>query len=203
MPSANFVSGSDFNPLPSCEGRPRRRLNVFAPNRFQSTPLMRGETRLSHVSADGRTISIHSPHARGDVQYFGIFFDRDISIHSPHARGDSAAHAAPPARCISIHSPHVRGDQHLFSFFNVHLTFQSTPLMRGETSERHVRFRGLQISIHSPHARGDGVVVERVLDGAISIHSPHARGDATPAHATPAAEHISIHSPHARGDKRC
>ena len=177
MPSANFVSGSDFNPLPSCEGRPRRRLNVFAPNRFQSTPLMRGETRLSHVSADGRTISIHSPHARGDVQYFGIFFDRDISIHSPHARGDSAAHAAPPARCISIHSPHVRGDQHLFSFFNVHLTFQSTPLMRGETV---VHQTGSIISMlfqSTPLMRGETVLLLSVFWMAQFQSTPLIRGE--------------------------
>ena len=56
----------NFNPLPSCEGRP----SPFAPNisgvKFQSTPLMRGETRYSERFSVAANISIHSPHARGD-----------------------------------------------------------------------------------------------------------------------------------------
>ena len=171
-----------FNPLPSCEGRPAP---FFL---FQRTS----------------DISIHSPHARGDRCASDRLHNINaISIHSPHARGDHGRRKTIAAFEFQS-TPLMRGETIGVEIKTTSsFTFQSTPLMRGETSERHVRFRGLQISIHSPHARGDGVVVERVLDGAISIHSPHARGDATPAHATPAAEHISIHSPHARGDKRC
>ena len=56
--------------------------------------------------------------------------------------------------------------------------FQSTPLMRGETSHAYRRREKLLISIHSPHARGDPAS-DRLLSQVprISIHSPHARGD--------------------------
>ena len=33
-------------------------------------------------------ISIHSPHARGDVHVVHCLPEYNISIHSPHARGD-------------------------------------------------------------------------------------------------------------------
>ena len=56
---------------------------------FQSTPLMRGETRVEPKNRVLTLISIHSPHARGDQLValspcLGL-----ISIHSPHARGDA------------------------------------------------------------------------------------------------------------------
>ena len=100
-----------FNPLPSCEGR--RRVVHTAGRRceFQSTPLMRGETRYGELLPCTAFISIHSPHARGDPkgrrqvwacanfnplpscegrQALGWLRRRGemISIHSPHARGD-------------------------------------------------------------------------------------------------------------------
>ena len=84
---------TDFNPLPSCEGRPS--ITVHQADRhsseFQSTPLMRGETWWSGLTMTAHVIiSIHSPHARGDCdrRSSGIS-NMLISIHSPHARGDS------------------------------------------------------------------------------------------------------------------
>ena len=57
----------DFNPLPSREGRPD---GVRDP-------------------AKSTSISIHSPHARGDLMADGSTFCMErISIHSPRARGD-------------------------------------------------------------------------------------------------------------------
>ena len=62
---------------------------IFRSVRFQSTPLMRGETLCAPMGSRPRRISIHSPHARGDRSHGNIFPVRGISIHSPHARGDS------------------------------------------------------------------------------------------------------------------
>ena len=57
----------NFNPLPSCEGRQEKvHIKQFG-GRFQSTPLMRGETSQDHQEKDSCQISIHSPHARGDL----------------------------------------------------------------------------------------------------------------------------------------
>ena len=87
----------DFNPLPSCE------------------------ERLIALTNAGwsKDISIHSPHARGDV-FNRPFDDSDhISIHSPHARGDPADLALfKSLGVISIHSPHARGDS--INFQRIH-----------------------------------------------------------------------------------
>ena len=56
---------------------------------FQSTPLMRGETRQTDIYSIIVNISIHSPHARGDNSRNLRIIDMQISIHSPHARGDN------------------------------------------------------------------------------------------------------------------
>ena len=101
---------------------------------FQSTPLMRGETRGGGRGTTRReTISIHSPHTGGDaISSTGSASQTFQS--TPLTRGET----------ISIHtSLKYEG-------------FQSTPLTRGETRKsqqrRHVWRR---ISIHSPHTRGD------------------------------------------------
>ncbi len=59
-----------------------------SPETFQSTPLMRGETRFPMIRAICVEISIHSPHARGDKNKYEFEKFIVISIHSPHARGD-------------------------------------------------------------------------------------------------------------------
>ena len=109
------------------------------------------------------SISIHSPHARGDGCTDRTVRRCLISIHSPHARGDHLQ-AFPCFDCvISIHSPHARGDLKdagrggKLAYFNPlpscegrrwpNLTgsrttaFQSTPLMRGETRPRRLVVR--------------------------------------------------------------
>ena len=55
---------------------------------FQSTLLMRGETRHLHTIHQYMHISIHSPHARRDYCDHCELCVSNISIHSPHARRD-------------------------------------------------------------------------------------------------------------------
>ena len=131
---------------------------------FQSTPLMRGETRVYCVGLEWLHISIHSPHARGDVSTTPSFITRftfqstplmrgetngdgqeitirTISIHSPHARGDNGDGQEITIRTISIHSPHARGDMGVDGPVpSPTFTFQSTPLMRGETTAVLIRY---------------------------------------------------------------
>ena len=72
---------ADFNPLPSCEGRLRLISSKPFLLTFQSTPLMRGETKFNEKFADIIDISIHSPHARGDLpRLFEILQNHLISI---------------------------------------------------------------------------------------------------------------------------
>ena len=79
--------------------------------RFQSTPLMRGETAVLRVHAVGVIISIHSPHTRGDA--------------SPASSGSPSSNFNPLPSCEG----RLRPPQNRLRFFQ----FQSTPLMRGET----------------------------------------------------------------------
>ena len=101
----------NFNPLPSCEGR-LRLLTARAPTSdFNPLPSCEGRPETTGISISGRMISIHSPHARGDAALgfdWTLFF---ISIHSPHARGDTRSNGNVWLQKISIHSPHVRGDR--------------------------------------------------------------------------------------------
>ena len=184
---------------------------------------MRGETSLYQTIRYPRPISIHSPHARGDLCRRAHLHQRVISIHSPHARGDLCWPASSPRRrSISIHSPHARGDDIrppepcLNADFNplpscegrlpggvptvcLH-RFQSTPLMRGETFLASHRFCSFVFQ-STPLMRGETVNIPLYLSpcSPISIHSPHARGDADD-HRKGYVVCISIHSPHARGD---
>ena len=128
--------------------------------KFQSTPLIRGETQ-SHIPDSGRDgISIHSPHTRGDRGCAGGMMELKISIHSPHTRGDPDHQTTGATRAISIHSPHTRGDRINLAGIQPHhrhfnplpsyegrpvkpsstpqqpKVFQSTPLIRGETFGR-------------------------------------------------------------------
>ena len=60
---------------------------------------------------------------------------KDISIHSPHARGDIVRTSMRQYQnTISIHSPHARGDAEKGVEGVGSSIFQSTPLMRGETA---------------------------------------------------------------------
>ena len=167
---------------------------------FQSAPLTRGETIGGRSLAVLAGISIHSPHARGDVlgrpsprrgdhfnplpscegrRFTSRMFRNPYQFQStPLMRGETL-HVAdvPKSLPISIHSPHARGDD-VAAVLDVNsLAFQSTPLMRGETGCALIYNRDIAISIHSPHARGDDFWYRDPHTLQISIHSPHARGD--------------------------
>ena len=151
---------------------------VPRPNRFQSTPLMRGETHLlqeffkRHIdfnplpSCEGRLGSI-----------LDIIDNYDFNpLPSCEGRREGFKTSTDDPR-ISIHSPHARGDQAGHSIGFDPSIFQSTPLMRGETHQMPSCTSGIGISIHSPHARGDLMPSRYAVIISISIHSPHARGD--------------------------
>ena len=105
------VVQAHFNPLPSREGRPPLPERRKKMSEFQSTPLMRGETFTVENS------------------YLGL----SISIHSPHARGDRRAGEACRMRTSFQSTPLTRGETKSQSFTIRAPRFQSTPLTRGET----------------------------------------------------------------------
>ena len=148
-------SARDFNPRPSCEGRRGTSSRPTCRRYFNPRPSCEGRLVPHGAYIAPSPISIHAPHARGDLpegrrtEEMTIFQStplmrgatartgcrlapRRISIHAPHARGDAGRGGHGKARCISIHAPHARGDG-------------DGPCLQGQ----------LQISIHAPHARGD------------------------------------------------
>ena len=145
-----------FNPLPSCEGRQRFSQPCVMLEKFQSTPLMRGETENSVrlgssprnfnplPSCEGRRCRREWPPEQND-----------ISIHSPHARGDASALFMPMLYNPFQSTPLMRGETKDTFFVFPKRQFQSTPLMRGETISMILPPAHPPISIHSPHARGD------------------------------------------------
>ena len=156
QPTSYRQQQQHFNPLPSCEGRPLRYLSRRAGWGFQSTPLMRGETRYSERFSVAANISIHSPHARGDFLPIPFFCTTlKISIHSPHARGDlstihlatSTMHFNPLPSCEGRLRPRIA--------HNIIINFNPLPSCEGRRPCCRVYSPLIWISIHSPHARGD------------------------------------------------
>ena len=127
-------NNTDFSLLPSYEGRHDESYDAKGVSIFQSTPLMRRETCGFIQITLLLSISIHSPHARGD----------DVGDHESGYRRyfnplPSCEGRRPPEQNdeallpISIHSPHARGDKRRTMETGSRFRFQSTPLMRGET----------------------------------------------------------------------
>ena len=178
-----------FNPLPSREGRRPRGEIVPRPNRFQSTPLTRGETHRPVFVRRTRVISIHSPHARGDPGQqcsspSRLRIRMPLSIHSPHARGDAASQwldsQQPSATCTFQSTPLTRGETSMSSeSCGTSFKFQSTPLTRGETARGNRHARSVCVFQSTPLTRGETTDrrAHEAVASAISIHSPHARGD--------------------------
>ena len=80
--------------------------------------------------------------------------------------------------------------------------FQSTPPIRGATSEDQAVTTVFCISIHAPHTGGDLELGGQQGGGQISIHAPHTGGDLPRVEALERAN-ISIHAPHTGGDVPC
>ena len=110
-------------------------ITVIDDPKFQSTPLMRGETGRVRRPVARRAISIHSPHARGDVMSMMRLSWRCHFNPLPSCEGRRLP--ATRLRCNHYFNPlpSCEGRLDLCWCPAVHHVFQSTPLMRGETSE--------------------------------------------------------------------
>ena len=94
-----------FNPLPSCEGRPERTPERDETGRFQSTPLMRGETSWRRSGGSCADYFNPLPSCEGRLRGRGqADHARTISIHSPHARGDSISLQKSIRIYVSLHN---------------------------------------------------------------------------------------------------
>ena len=103
---------------------------------------MRGETTANTLDLLTAAISIHSPHARGDVLVCAAWIEvKVISIHSPHARGDDKYQVLSADKVEFQSTPLMRGETRDLRRMIRSVEFQSTPLMRGETESRQARGR--------------------------------------------------------------
>ena len=191
-----------FNPLPSYEGRLDFARAAHPAHVFQSTPLMRGETRVQRSGSRPGTDFNPLPSCEGRRNILKDSADRvRISIHSPHARGDPLSILCTFTLLPFQSTPLMRGETFAgLRRAEIAGLFQSTPLMRGETlkSGRWTQKTGDFNPLPSCEGR-PGLSSAELVDALISIHSPHARGDLRSARSASPAR-ISIHSPHARGD---
>ena len=193
---------------------------------FQSTPLMRGETRLRPPGCTGGRISIHSPHARGDgegaagcgwIKHFNPLPSCEGRLwcatrcgtistfqSTPLIRGETRKeHGEHEHQHISIHSPHARGDTSATMIRVANSQFQSTPLMRGETTAQQVIGNPTFYFNPLPSCEGRLSRNRRPHIRTLFQSTPLMRGETADAAATGKRLAISIHSPHARGDRRC
>ena len=132
-----------FNPLPSYEGRHLQAYQVSLHMLFQSTPLIRGETLQHSRILQALQISIHSPHARGDMTSADTAAACYISIHSPHARGDFSVICLKSSGAYFNPLPSCEGRLELARTMRRLNRFQSTPLMRGETFAAFLHFASI------------------------------------------------------------
>ena len=165
-----------------------------------STPLMRGETALVERAKSDDCISIHPPSCEGRPSCVSDVCDQlSISIHSPHARGDLQNQVAALQGMTFQSAPLMRGETLNIRDGASTRSFQSTPLMRGETQNQVAALQGMTFQstpLTQGETRHDGLKQRHVL---ISIRSPHARGDCNRGDLLSFLL-ISIHSPHTMGD---
>ena len=100
---------------------------------FQSTPLMRGETVKNEELKDKMSISIHSPHARGDAVSYTPRHTPPYFNPLPSCEGRQAVCSFFAWFRLFQSTPLMRGETHWRKLANLSQRFQSTPLMRGET----------------------------------------------------------------------
>ena len=103
---------------------------------FQSTPLMRGETFTVENSYLGLSISIHSPHARGDRRAGEACRMRTSFQSTPLTRGETKSQSFTIRAPRFQSTPLMRGETlDYWQDVKQGAGFQSTPLMRGETRQ--------------------------------------------------------------------
>ena len=78
---------------------------------FQSTPLMRGATRHTLYNVPCVNVSIHAPHARGDMWISSLRSMARLFQSTPLMRGATREdNQGIYPYSVSIHAPHARGD---------------------------------------------------------------------------------------------
>ena len=112
MPTTILTSPARFQSTPLMRGATLAILLLGARLMFQSTPLMRGATSHYIHNRSHKRVSIHAPHARGDI-ITPINVAMTIGFNPrPSCEGRHLLEGAGVRReLVSIHAPHARGDR--------------------------------------------------------------------------------------------
>ena len=116
---------------------------------------MRRATRLRPCDGVSANVSIHAPHAEGDLDILCLFVIGLVSIHAPHAEGDNATVELVQDFLVSIHAPHAEGDSSRTCNATKVSSFNPRPPCGGRRDADELAGIAADVSIHAPHAEGD------------------------------------------------
>ena len=122
-------------------------------------------------SLTGQTISIHSPHTRGDATSVLVVIPAKYFNPLPSYEGRLSTSAMAQARGHFNPLPSHEGRQEREIRDQVAREFQSTPLSRGKTIRTLAIGADTFISIHSPHTRGDSISLQKSIRIYVSLHN--------------------------------
>ena len=126
-------SSANFNPLPSCEGRQYSQLTSVIHRHFNPLPSCEGRRYSERFSVAANDFN-PLPSCEGRLATLVIrILNAKISIHSPHARGDKRCQSGMKTFGTFQSTPLMRGETLSLTMCKRLMKFQSTPLMRGET----------------------------------------------------------------------
>ena len=153
-----FDGYSIFQSTPLTRGETQETMDDDQLLAFQSTPLTRGETGRSHAMHRGTNFNPLPSHEGRRLLPERPTGDYTISIHSPHTRGDARpTHTAQDAKFDFNPLPSHEGRPKRQKGKKTMIDFNPLPSHEGRriTAGRVSRIR--TISIHSPHTRGDQI----------------------------------------------
>ena len=147
----------NFNPRPPCGGRQNPGFDTVCKLVFQSTPPVRGATRLHLAQRPEHRHFNPRPPCGGRRVYVGDGYTIEAFQSTPPVRGatinlpagnynDNQFQSTPPVRGATPCAPSANAIAYLF---------QSTPPVRGATVSGYASFIEQFISIHAPRAGGD------------------------------------------------
>ena len=150
-----------FNPLPSYKGRQSCFVEFWSHHLFQSTPLIQGETR--NVIYNSGSFKFQStPLIQGETgKVIGLPAVDTISIHSPHTRGDLCSEHHKEADQDFNPLPSYKGRREDLEQSGEIRYFNPLPSYKGRRVTSISLSITIAISIHSPHTRGDVIVSSR------------------------------------------
>ena len=145
----------------------------FTPESVSNRPTVMHEASQNYPKANA-LVSIHAPHARGDMLSPG-FFCSPMFQFTPLMRGATLTEVSKNRIVVSIHAPHARGD--IFRPLQPCIRgFNSRPSCEGRPSIANSRRANVCFNSH-PSCEGRQVRLRGRRGFPVSLHAPHATGD--------------------------